>query len=103
MGSSVKSAKHQLSEKLSLFPERVVCWGNTNLQAADYKHALREAYVANRPVKFIRWFHRFSHYCVQKAMFKGRDVYFCRGCELPSVPLEELLRRNILRFLETGK
>ena len=47
--------------------------------------------AGNKQSKIISCFHNFLIYCGS------------RGYELPSVPLEELLKRNILRFLRTGK
>ena len=71
MGSSVRKAKLQLSEKLLRFPEKMICWGNTNLQAADYKYALKEAFAVNRPVKFIRWYHCFKVTVVECCVFSS--------------------------------
>lgn len=60
--------------------EGVICWGNTNLNPDFYKDALKVADKYQRVVRFVRW-----------------------GKELPIVPLRELFKRNILRFLETGR
>ena len=57
-----------------------VAWGNTNTQARDYAVALRCAEESNRPVKFVRW-----------------------GHELPELSTEELVRRNVERFVATGR
>jgi hypothetical protein len=57
-----------------------VAWGNTNLNRGTVQAALRIAYENKRPVRFLCW---------------GRD--------LPAVPLEELMVRNLRRFLATGR
>ena len=57
-----------------------VAWGNTNTNARDYTAALKCAEESGRPVKFVRW-----------------------GHELPVVPTEELLKRNLERLVKTGR
>lgn len=68
-----------------------IAWGNTNLIAKFYQVALDVAYESRRRVRFIKW-------CV--ILFISHN---CRGYELPAVDLSELYRRNIIRFLSTGR
>lgn len=79
MGFSVKQALSGLTSAAHNY-DGPVGWGNTNLSPRDYKSALHAAHQSNRPVHFVRW-----------------------GVELPVVPLEELYRRNIIRYLRTGR
>eukprot|EP01034_Spumella_vulgaris_P022412 gene22412-28536_t len=58
----------------------VICWGNSNLNPDFYKDVLRTCAKYQRVVRFVRW-----------------------GKELPSVPLRELFKRNILQYLKTGR
>lgn len=57
-----------------------VCWRNPNLSPSFYKDVLQCAMENKRSVRFIRW-----------------------GLEMPSVSFTTLMKRNILRFLETGR
>ena len=54
--------------------------GNCNLKTENYAEALTAAFNNRRRVRFLRW-----------------------GSELPAVPIEELMRRNVTRFLKTGR
>ena len=64
-----------------------LAWGNTNTRPREYKEALAAAADTSRPVYFL--------------------VYADSLCEggvfLPKVGLQELMRRNLSRFLQTGK
>jgi hypothetical protein len=64
-----------------------LAWGNTNTRPREYKEALAAAAKTSRPVYFL--------------------VYADSLCEggifLPKVGLQELMRRNLSRFLQTGK
>lgn len=79
MGFAVKQAARDLNAAAHSHPGPVG-WGNTNLSARDYKGALAVAHEARRPVTFVVW-----------------------GGALPCVTLEALFRRDLLRFLSTGK
>ena len=80
MGFAVKQALRDLTAAAHSHPGPVG-WGNTNLSAREYKVALAVAHEANRSVHFVVW---------------GTTA-------LPPVPLHELFRRNLLRFLRSGK
>jgi len=80
MGFAVKQAARDLTAAAQSHPGPVG-WGNTNLHARDYKVALTAAHQAGRPVHFVLW----------------------GTAALPAVPLDELFRRNVKRFLRTGK
>ena len=61
-------------------PHIPVAWGNTNSKPRDYQRVLDVAWETRRPVRFL---------------VQGRDM--------ASVPLPQLLRRNLQRFSQTGK
>ena len=60
--------------------DRPIVWGNTNTRPKEYAKALKTAEKVGRPVKFVAW----------------KD-------KLPQVNRQELLRRNIARFRNSGK
>ena len=59
---------------------RTVCWRNTNLSPDFYKPILLYAMKYQRFVRFVRW-----------------------GQEMPVSSISELIKRNVLKFLRTGK
>jgi hypothetical protein len=75
----VNTAKSTLRDA-SRTCERAVTWSNTNLAAKDYTDALNLAMQNKRSVRFVRW-----------------------GVELPRVTLKELISRNLLRFIVSGR
>lgn len=75
----VNTAKSTLRDA-SRICEHVVTWSNTNLAAKDYTDALNLAMQNKRSVRFVRW-----------------------GVELPRVSLKELISRNFLRFIVSGR
>jgi hypothetical protein len=78
-GMSVSQAEQKLDSAAAAHVGPVA-WGNTNLNRGTVQAALRIAYENKRPVRFLCW---------------GRD--------LPAVSLEELVIRNLRRFLATGR
>lgn len=76
----VTNAQANLQHAVATRPECSVAWGNTNLRSKDYECALQLAEWSGRPVEFIRW-----------------------GDELPRLDISELLRRNLQRFVATGR
>ena len=76
---SVRSAEVALMDLAHSHPGHIA-WGNTNLDRNTVQTALRIAHESQRPVQFIVW---------------GRDI--------PAISLSELLARNIVRFLHTGR
>eukprot|EP00797_Seminavis_robusta_P015506 Sro2326_g323440.2 (244) ;mRNA; r:6421-7152 len=82
-GGGLDRAELQLQELLTnLPPTTPVSWGNTNTKPAEYVAALRAAQTAGRPVKFIAW---------------GVSPF------LPYVSRQELLRRTVSKFRNTGR
>jgi hypothetical protein len=80
---------------------RPVAWGNTNTRPREYKYALQVAEESKRPVHFVTFFDDSA-----QSVFENRDgwrvefdedVFALRG------DLKELLRRNVERFLKTGR
>jgi len=78
-GMSVSQAEQKLDSAAAVHLGPVA-WGNTNLNRGTVQTALRIAYDNKRPVRFLCW---------------------CR--DLPAVSLEELMVRNLRRFLATGR
>jgi hypothetical protein len=65
-----------------------LAWGNTNTRPREYKEALAVAAKTSRPVYFLVY----------------ADNNQCEGgVFLPKVGLQELMRRNLSRLLQTGK
>jgi hypothetical protein len=64
-----------------------LAWGNTNTRPREYKEALAAAAKTSRPVYFLVY----------------ADSLCERGVFLPKVGLQELMRRNLSRLLQTGK
>lgn len=60
--------------------DQPISWGNTNTRPNEYASTLKAAEESGRPVKFIAW-----------------------GYRLPELPRQELLRRNVARFRNTGR
>jgi hypothetical protein len=79
------------SDPLLLDPKACLAWGNTNTRPNDYVTALEAAVVSNRPIDFIP--------------FANPDKVpgIASGVYLPYVGLEELFRRNVQRFITTGR
>lgn len=78
----IDSANKLLSQLANTaHPEQPVSWGNTNTRPAEYAKTLAAAEEAGRPVKFVAW-------------GTGR---------LPRVSRQELLRRNVARFRNSGR
>ena len=73
-------AHRSLENAVSKFPDHSVGWGNTNLKPRDYLFALELAEKSGRPIRFVR-----------------------SGFELEPVTLQSLIRRNIGRYLKTGR
>ncbi|CAE7553159.1 unnamed protein product, partial [Symbiodinium microadriaticum] len=80
MGYSVRLAQDSLEDVAACPAHDYVSWGNTNIGSKMYKSALQVAFKTRRAVSFIKW-----------------------GYELPAVDGAELYRRNILRFIFTGR
>lgn len=83
-----------------------IAWGNTNTKVGDYEAALRSAEKYGRPVHFIvfdvfgeNYFHNDSRGNVITLCEKLRRIKW----ELPHVSRLELIKRNIERFLATGR
>lgn len=76
--SAIKSSQDEL-KKAAESNTRIVSWGNTNARYTDYTCALETSFRTNRSVKFIKY-----------------------NKELTG-NLQELLKRNILRFSKTGR
>jgi hypothetical protein len=92
---SVRAAQAALSSA-SQQEDQDIAWGNTNLFPKSYHFALEVAHRTHRRVKFIKWFVLlFSCLCV--------CLRSHRGYELEGMDVTELYRRDILRFLKTGR
>lgn len=77
----IERAHEAFCELLQSFRKAPVSWGNTNTRPLEYAAALSAAERIGRPVKFIAW---------------GTS-------RLPAVSRQELLRRNVARFRNTGR
>ena len=79
--------------------EGPVASGNTNLTVTAYTEALEIASQTSRKVAFIKWYQKLFYSMM--AVFKR--IFICRERELPVMSLSELYRRNIIRFLQSGR
>ena len=78
----IDSANKLLSELVNnAHPKQPVSWGNTNTRPGEYAKTLAAAEKSGRPVKFVAW---------------GTS-------RLPRVSRQELLRRNVARFRNSGR
>jgi len=78
----IERAETQLQRLLdSSDPTTPISWGNTNTRPIEYATALNAAQKAGRPVKFVAW---------------GTP-------NLPRLPRQELLRRTVSKFRNTGR
>jgi hypothetical protein len=90
--TGVEAAHDQLWHVARDFPRTSLAWGNTNTRPREYKEALAAAATTRRPVYFVL-------YADNKMCGEGDSG----NVFLPLVGLEELMRRNLLRLLQTGK
>jgi hypothetical protein len=74
-----------------------VAWGNTNLRASDYAIPLQIASDQGRPVRFVIFDGRSDDEANNILTFAG-DAF-----DLPAADLDELMLRNIKRWLQTGR
>ena len=88
--SGIQRALQLLKEAPRHIP---IAWGNTNSKPRDYQMALDIASQTKRPVKFV-----LCH--PQNNVTKNNST---GNLAIPWQPLETLLQRNLLRWLETGK
>lgn len=95
MESAVNRAVLQLNLLASnpslLDPTACLAWGNTNTRPNDYVAALEAAMSSNRPIEFVPYAE------------SDKDPGISTGLYLPYVGLEELFRRNVQRFIQTGR
>lgn len=87
---------------------QAVAWGNTNLRASDYEGALQIASEQRRPVHFcvfdaIRAWDGSTNSTEGPTQCKTDNYWYVTAFDLEAVTFEELLRRNVLRFLRTGR
>ena len=73
---------------------QAVAWGNTNLRPTNYQEALQIACEQGRPVHFV--------------VFDGRQEqcasnFATDAFDLPAATLDQLMYRNVNRFLQTGR
>ncbi|GFH53826.1 hypothetical protein CTEN210_10302 [Chaetoceros tenuissimus] len=77
----IDKANKKFEQLLKEAPDdQPIVWGNTNTRPKEYAKALKTAEKVGRPVRFVAW-----------------------GDSLPQVNRQELLRRNIARFRNSGK
>jgi len=69
-----------------------LAWGNTNTRPREYREALDVATVTKRPVYFIVY-----------AQDNTNNILTTSGVCMPHVGLQELMRRNVMRMLSSGK
>ena len=94
-------------EKLaSLPPTHPVAWANTNIKPANYRFAIEIAQEQNRRVVFVVYnpFEEDSDHVPITSTTSGSTTTVVEdNCELPPIGLEGLLRRNLQRYLKTGR
>jgi hypothetical protein len=95
-GTGIESAQANLRRECSRESghRRPVAWGNTNTRPREYKCALQVAEETSRPVHFVTYLDG-ARPC-GNVEFED-DVFALRG------DAKELLRRNVDRFLRTGR
>lgn len=83
---------HSLATDPSLlYANACVSWGNTNSKPHDYLAALEAAVASKRPVDFIPF------------IDPDKSPGITSGLYLPYVGIEELFRRNLQRFVTSGR
>ncbi len=101
--NAINKASTKLNQYAQNSPNVALSWGNTNTKVTDYIAALEAAEKSQRPVVFIPVLNN-RQVCMMDNKNTQEDV----GGEnmntiLPSVEINELLRRNIKRCYTTGK
>ena len=93
--SALDAAHHSLSIAP---PHQPISWGNTNAKSSDYRAALLTAAQQGRPVFFVV-------YNALQDLTQSNDNNSATAMEtdLEAVQFEGLLRRNLNRYLETGR
>jgi hypothetical protein len=89
--SAVDSAITCFQNAVTSSDQYPVAWGNTNTRPRDYSTALAAAESGGRPVFFLLYGNPVQHPTLE------------RGSIVSLVPWKVLVKRNIQRFLKTGK
>ncbi|KAL7581073.1 hypothetical protein ACA910_005876 [Epithemia clementina (nom. ined.)] len=99
--SALDAAQDALFQKCS--SAQAMAWGNTNTKASDYKVALLAAAQQRRPVYFVVYNALNDDDETSSSNSNSNHSQSIMESELESIGLEGLLKRNLNRYLTSGR